>query len=405
MEKKGEGGISSTLVSAIAGALAMYLLDPDRGRRRRAMARDQLVHLGHQTRRDSSVIAADIFNRVKGFVAETRASLKPTEASDDVVKERIRSVLGRAVSHPHAVEVDARNGIVTLKGFILEDEIPAMITTVGAVRGVKEIIDNLERGRHPEEMPSLQGGRPRKAWKPDFLQTNQAPATRFLLGLGGAALLRNGIRRGGLLGTVSSFGGAVMLTRALTNMDMNRLLGTSEEEIIQVNKTIDIHAPIDQAFSFWRNLQNFPKFMEGLQELQVLDDLRSRWTAKGPLGIPVTWTAKITTIEPNRRISWKSEHGSSVCNSGHVFFQEVAPDITRMHVHLAYRPPLGGLGHAASTVFHADPKHRLDNDLLRLKSILEEGKTSAKGHEVSREQVEHPQVEVPVDRIVHTNVE
>ena len=56
------------------GAGLMYLLDPDGGRRRRALVRDQAVHLGHETQDMVEGKAKDLSNRAQGVVAEARSA-------------------------------------------------------------------------------------------------------------------------------------------------------------------------------------------------------------------------------------------------------------------------------------------------------------------------------------------
>jgi hypothetical protein len=52
---------------------------------------------------------------------------------------------------------------------------------------------------------------------------------------------------------------------------------------------------------------------------------------------------------------------------------------------MSYNPPAGAIGHAIATLFGADPKRAMDEDMLRLKSLLEEGKTRADGEPVRLE--------------------
>jgi uncharacterized membrane protein len=61
-----------------------------------------------------------------------------------------------------------------------------------------------------------------------------------------------------------------------------------------------------------------------------------------------------------------------------------------MTIHLRYEPPLGDLGHAMAKLFGADPKHDLDDDLNRLKSLLERGKATGRGGAVTREELGGP---------------
>ena len=90
------------------------------------------------------------------------------------------------------------------------------------------------------------------------------------------------------------------------------------------------------------------------------------------------WDAEVTRTDPGRLISWKTVDNSTVESSGTVRFVPDG-DGTRVDVRLTYNPPFGALGHVVAALLGGDPKRQLDDDLLRLKSLLERGKAS--GHE------------------------
>src|SRR5918998_6386596 len=113
---KGQGKL---IAGVVAGAGAMYLLDPDRGARRRSLLRDQGIHVGHKLGDGLSATARDAKNRTRGAAAELRARFKHDEADDEILHERIRSAIGRVVTHPSAIDVIVSQGRVTLTGHIL----------------------------------------------------------------------------------------------------------------------------------------------------------------------------------------------------------------------------------------------------------------------------------------------
>jgi uncharacterized membrane protein len=63
---------------------------------------------------------------------------------------------------------------------------------------------------------------------------------------------------------------------------------------------------------------------------------------------------------------------------------------TRITIRMCYTPPLGVLGHAFAQMLGVDPKRDMDEDLVRLKSLIEYGKTRAHGGTVHREQLGAP---------------
>ena len=144
------------------GASAMYLLDPDRGRRRRAMMRDGLLSRAIDSEVFLRKSSRDIGNRARGMAAKTRNRVFPGgPVEDDVLAERVRSKMGRYVSHPGAIEVTTADGRVTLRGQILADEARSLVRAAESVRGVREVEDRLEIYSEPGAVPALQGGGPR----------------------------------------------------------------------------------------------------------------------------------------------------------------------------------------------------------------------------------------------------
>jgi uncharacterized membrane protein len=212
-------------------------------------------------------------------------------------------------------------------------------------------------------------------------------------GVGGAALIR-GLRSGGAFGGLLATLGAGLLTRATTNLPTRRLVGLDGGEgTIRVQKTLNVSVPIEQVWALWSNFENFPRFMRHLREVRRLDERRSQWIAAGPAGISVEWNAETTEWLPREKIAWRSVAGSRVTTSGVVRFRRAGDQVTEIDVRLSYTPPAGALGHAVATLFGVDPKHSMDEDMVRLKSLLEDGSTSSgKGRDrVRLEEIEDRQ--------------
>jgi uncharacterized membrane protein len=159
----------------------------------------------------------------------------------------------------------------------------------------------------------------------------------------------------------------------------------SERHVINIQKTIHIHAPVEEVFAFWENYQNFPRIMSHLKEVKDLGDRRSRWVAAGPAGVPVGWDAEITKFERNRLLEWRSVTGSTIQNEGQVRFDPNSDGSTRVTIRMTYNPPAGLIGHTVASLFGADPKHEMDEDLLKLKSLIERGKTRVHGEVITKE--------------------
>lgn len=372
----------------LMGAGLMYIFDRNQGRGRRARIKDQMVHARNELDDLVDTGSRDLRNRAKGWVASTKNLVSGEEVDDVVLIERVRAVLGRVVSHPHALRVEAENGTITLSGPILAHEVPELLAAAKKVRGVKGLINRLEAHKEPGDVPALQGGRERRGLRPDVLQENWAPGTRILAGLGGAALLISGARRKGIGGGALTMAGLGLLSRAMTNMGMNRLTGINAgRRAVDIRKTLNIDAPVEDVFALWGNLENFPRFMERLREVRRTGEGRYHWVASGPAGITVEWDGVITRWIENEEVAWKSLPGSSVGNAGIIRFEPNPDGGTRMDIQMTYNPPGGALGHVVASIFGVDPKRAMDEDLVRFKSLIEHGKASADGSTVLREEL------------------
>ncbi len=165
------GGRSSTgkslvgaLLGALAGSVLMYFLDPRGGARRRALLRDQIVHLRHQGQdmiEGAGGTASRVKDRARGTMIETQGRIQERLSDEPVpdqqLEARVRSEMGRFVKHLSAIDIRAREGVVTLSGAVLADEVEAVVKAARNVRGVKSIENKLTVYERPEDIPALQG--------------------------------------------------------------------------------------------------------------------------------------------------------------------------------------------------------------------------------------------------------
>ena len=121
------------------GAGLMYVFDPDRGKKRRAEISNKAKHINRVATDACGKTQRDVSNRLRGIVCEVKSLMQPELISDDVLEARVRSKMGRVVSHPHAIEVRARAGRITLSGPIQTAEVFPLVDAVAATRGVKNI--------------------------------------------------------------------------------------------------------------------------------------------------------------------------------------------------------------------------------------------------------------------------
>jgi uncharacterized membrane protein len=269
------------------------------------------------------------------------------------------------------------DGVVTLGGQVLAHELDDLLRLVRSVRGVSEVRNELEVSSSPQGVPSLQGGRPREA-RSELVQENWAPATRVVVGTLGGAVAYRGLRSEGIVGPVLVAIGGMLLGRALTNMPASRLTGLGAgRRAVDVQKALYVDAPLERVWELWNNLESWPRFMSHLKEVRGTGEGRSHWVAAGPAGTRVEWDAVTTQWVPYEVIAWKSVEGSTVENSGRVQFRRDERGGTLIEIRMSYNPPAGAVGHTVASLLGVDLQSALDEDLVRLKSLLEEGKTTA----------------------------
>lgn len=219
--------VLSVIGGVTAGIGLMYFLDPDQGRRRRALVKDQMVHAAHKTGDAMDATSRDIANRAKGAVAELRGRFQNEEVSDEILRDRVRARVGAVVGHASSIEVDVRDGRVILRGPVLAHEVDRLLRRVGAVRGAKDVESHLEVHAEPGNVPGLQGAAraPRGGEVLDLMQRNWSPSTRYFTGLIGAGFAVWGVRRFDGPGIALATFGLGLLSRAVANVPITSLSG------------------------------------------------------------------------------------------------------------------------------------------------------------------------------------
>ena len=223
------------------------------------------------------------------------------------------------------------------------------------------------------------------------LSTNLGDSERVVSAVGGGALIAYGIKRkdwlGALLGVV---GGAFALRGATGHCQLYDALDvdTSEKSLFargkqqakswfetttEVTKSVTINKSAKELYEFWRDFENLPKFMNHLESVKVINQKKSEWKAKAPLGYEVTWEAQISQDVENELIAWRSIEGSQIPNTGSVEFKETKDRGTEVKVTIKYEPPAGKIGELAAKILTEEPNTQVAEDLRRFKSLMEAG--------------------------------
>jgi len=132
-----------------------------------------------------------------------------------------------------------------------------------------------------------------------------------------------------------------------------------------IEKSIDVDVPVRTAYNQWTQFEEFPRFMEGVQEVRQLGDRRLQWRASIG-GKEKQWTAEIAEQIPDDRIAWRSTSGAR--NAGVVTFHRLSDTKTRLMLQLEYDPEgaVENVGDAVGAV-----SRRVAGDLERFKEFIE----------------------------------
>jgi uncharacterized membrane protein len=148
---------------------------------------------------------------------------------------------------------------------------------------------------------------------------------------------------------------------------------------IRIEESITIDRPREEVYRFFRDFNNLPRFMNHVETITVLSDVRSHWVLEAPAGTKVEWDSIIESEQENERIAWRSAEGADITNSGTVTFKDAAGGGTEVRVELTYEAPMGRLGQMLARLLGEEPQVQAQDDLRRLKEIMESGAAGAKG--------------------------
>jgi uncharacterized membrane protein len=146
----------------------------------------------------------------------------------------------------------------------------------------------------------------------------------------------------------------------------------------RIHETIEVQAPLQDVFRYWSNFENFPSFMQNVEEVRMSGRDTSHWKVKGPLGKSVEFDARTTEMDPDRGIGWNTT-GGEVMTSGEARFEEVSPGRTRIEVTMNYADPPGGkVGEVAANLI-SNPERNLREDVENFARIVERGELGGPG--------------------------
>jgi uncharacterized membrane protein len=207
--------------------------------------------------------------------------------------------------------------------------------------------------------------------------TSMSDTERWASIIGGSAMVLMGLQQRSLRGVLMALtGGGFAYHGIKGEKSLPTAIGDAVgiNKAIRVEKSVTINKPVEELYNFWHNFEHLPRFMKHLESVTVLEQRRSHWIAKAPLGQRVEWDAEIIKDEPNQLIAWASIEGADIDNSGFVRFQPASTERgTEVKIVMEYNPPGGNLGATLAKLFGEEPEQQIGDELHRFKQLMETG--------------------------------
>ncbi|MDF3301751.1 SRPBCC family protein [Streptomyces tropicalis] len=133
-----------------------------------------------------------------------------------------------------------------------------------------------------------------------------------------------------------------------------------------VKETLDVEVPVYVAYNQWTQFEEFPKFMEGVEEVRQLDHRRNHWTTRIG-GVRREFDTEIVDQLADDRITWRTVDGDTR-QRGSVRFQRLDETHTRVELTMDVEP--GGVAEKGADALGLIDR-RVKGDLRRFKDYVE----------------------------------
>jgi uncharacterized membrane protein len=135
-----------------------------------------------------------------------------------------------------------------------------------------------------------------------------------------------------------------------------------------ITHSVEVNAPSNEVYNQWTRFEDFPRFMEGVEEVRRDGPNRLFWRGKIG-GKEKQWEAQITEQIPNSTIIWRSAQGA--LNMGAVTFEQLHVLQTRITLSMEYEPE--GIIEQAGDALGV-PLGQVAEDLNRFREFMESGR-------------------------------
>jgi uncharacterized membrane protein len=142
---------------------------------------------------------------------------------------------------------------------------------------------------------------------------------------------------------------------------------------VEFHKTITVNRPVQEVFSFWRHLENLPRFMKFVEAVTSNGGNITHWVVTGD-DATLEWDAETIEARPNEVLSWQSLPAANVDSAGSILFRSAPGNRgTVVTVSLKFAPAAGKTTAKLAKVFGKDAETVMEEDLFRFKSLIETG--------------------------------
>lgn len=223
--------------------------------------------------------------------------------------------------------------------------------------------------------------------KPSMLpgkEINVENSERIISATAGGLLLAIASKQGGLLKTLA---GGYLLFRGITGFcygykSLEEKGVVVKPRNVNIRTSVTVMKPRNEVYEFWRKLENLPRFMTHLENVDAIDDINSIWKAKVPGGLgTVKWKSEIVEDETNERIGWRSLPGSTVENAGNVRFEDAGTSSTIVHATISYHAPAGKAGEQLAKLLTPVFEYIVKQDIKNFKNYMEKGELPENGEQ------------------------
>ena len=372
--------IAKWLGGAAAGALLMYLLDPDRGGARRARSAAAVREVGARTSgalgnawHGAGARLGEVGERLRGKAHDAAAfadgaladGAAPLGRAAHAAGAALDDTLARARNGAARAGALADEGADAARGAVRQGAAAARAALDRAADATDEAVRGA-RGFGARARAAMQPG-PEGAWAPGM--RNSALA-------GGTLLAVLGLMRRSPIGLALGVAGALLLARGAANQPLGGMLRTRAmhmDQTVDVERSVHIDATPEDVYDLWTDYENFPRFMSHVVAVRDLGRRRSHWVVRGPGGSEYAWNSVLTEQNRPQRLAWRSEPGAEIPQSGSVQFEPQRGG-TLVTVRISYTPPAGAVGRGLASLLGADPQSRLEDDLAHMKAYVERGR-------------------------------